>query len=242
MRATNPIGTGVKTLTISVASGPLPVISSAGTAAGVVGSAFRYQITATNSPTSYRVAGTLPAGLALNATTGLISGTPSAAVTSSVTIAATNVGGSGTKALTFTIQPRSASLANALEATSNSWTTSGNAVWKVITSGSYDGVDAARSGVIGNEQQSSMQTTVTGPITLSFRWKVDSESGYDFLRFNVDGVQKASISGNVAWQARNVSIPSGNHTVQWVYEKDYSEASGADAGFVDTVTIPRAAK
>ena len=71
-----------------------PVVTSATTAAGTVGAAFNYQITASNTPTSYIAIG-LPAGLTYNKTTGLITGTPTTAAISNVTFTATNAGGSG---------------------------------------------------------------------------------------------------------------------------------------------------
>ena len=82
-----------------------PVITSARTASGTVGSAFSYQITATNSPSSYGATG-LPAGLSVNSGTGLISGTPTTAATSTVTLSASNSGGTGTATLTLTIATR----------------------------------------------------------------------------------------------------------------------------------------
>ncbi|MGH8047114.1 MAG: beta strand repeat-containing protein, partial [Chthoniobacterales bacterium] len=103
--ATNAGGTGTAALAITITPPP-PVISSATTASGMVGTAFSYQITASNSPTSYGVTGTLPAGLSLNTSTGEISGTPSAAGTSNVTISATNAGGTDTEALAITIVPQ----------------------------------------------------------------------------------------------------------------------------------------
>jgi hypothetical protein len=78
-----------------------PVITSATTANGTAGTAFSYQITATNSPNSYAATG-LPAGLSVNAT-GLISGTPTAAGSSTVTLSATNSGGTGSATLTLTV-------------------------------------------------------------------------------------------------------------------------------------------
>ncbi len=101
--ATNAGGTGHATLTLTIAAAA-PAITSATSASGTVGSAFSYQITATNSPTSYSATG-LPAGLSVNTATGLISGTPTSAGTSTVTLGATNAGGTGTAALTLTIAP-----------------------------------------------------------------------------------------------------------------------------------------
>ena len=79
-----------------------PVITSATTASGTVGSAFSYQITALSSPASYEATG-LPAGLTVNSGTGLISGKPTAAGTSTVTLSATNSTGTGSATLTLTI-------------------------------------------------------------------------------------------------------------------------------------------
>jgi PKD repeat protein len=71
-------------------------------ATGTVGVAFNYQIVASNSPTSYEATG-LPAGLTLNAGTGLISGIPLAAGISTVAIKASNGYGIETATLTISI-------------------------------------------------------------------------------------------------------------------------------------------
>src|SRR5437763_904871 len=104
----------------SVLAAPKPVITSPLTATGQVGVAFSYQITATNSPTSYGATG-LPSGLTVNTSTGLISGTPAvgtdAASPYSVTISATNAGGTGSATLTLTIKPAPPVITSALTAT-----------------------------------------------------------------------------------------------------------------------------
>src|SRR6266498_6055489 len=84
------------------AAPPIPVINPPFTATGTVGVAFTYQITATNNPTSFN-ATPLPAGLGVNTTTGLISGTPTTAGVTTVTISATNQHGTGTATLVITI-------------------------------------------------------------------------------------------------------------------------------------------
>src|SRR5438874_5611346 len=113
--ATNSSGTGSATLTLTIKPPP-PVITSATTATGTVGVAFSYQITATNNPTSFNATG-LPAGLTINTTTGVICGTPTTAGTYTVTISATNAGGTGRATLTLTIKPPAPLITSALTAT-----------------------------------------------------------------------------------------------------------------------------
>jgi mono/diheme cytochrome c family protein len=97
-----------RTITLTVTQAP-PVISSPNMAAGTFGSAFSYQIVASNSPTSYG-ASNLPGGVTLNPMSGLISGTPTQTGTFPVTLTATNGGGSGNLALTVTIAQASQSI------------------------------------------------------------------------------------------------------------------------------------
>jgi hypothetical protein len=82
-----------------------------------------------------------------------------------------------------------------------------------------------------------LQTTVIGPGRLTFRWKVSSEPGYDFLTFFVNAAARASISGETDWQQMSFDIPHGEHTLKWVYSKDGSVSAGRDAGWVDEVTF-----
>jgi hypothetical protein len=86
----------------TTSGGSAPVITSSSTASGTVGTAFNYQITASNSPTSFSATG-LPAGLSVSTTTGAITGTPTASGTSTVTLGATNASGTGNLTLTLTV-------------------------------------------------------------------------------------------------------------------------------------------
>jgi alpha-tubulin suppressor-like RCC1 family protein len=126
-------------------------------------------------------------------------------------------------------------LPEALDTTNVPWTSSGTALWFGQTAVSHDGVDAARSGSIGDGQESILQTTLAGPAQLGFWWKVSSEASFDFLEFKLDGITQTSISGEVDWQQLSYAIPSGNHTFQWRYSKDPSRSEGQDAGWVDQV-------
>ena len=70
--------------------------------AATVGQPFIYQITATNHPTSYSASG-LPAGLSIDTATGIISGVPTTAVDSTLTLTATNADGTGSALTRLTV-------------------------------------------------------------------------------------------------------------------------------------------
>jgi hypothetical protein len=101
LSAVNAGGTGTAVLTLTMLPPP-PVILSALSATGTSGAAFNYQILATNGAASYGASG-LPAGLSVNTATGLISGTTTVTGSSSVTITASNAGGTGSASLALVI-------------------------------------------------------------------------------------------------------------------------------------------
>ncbi|HWN95273.1 MAG TPA: immunoglobulin domain-containing protein [Methylomirabilota bacterium] len=116
------------------------------------------------------------------------------------------------------------------------WTTTGSPPWIGSGSVSHDGVDAARSGAIGNSTSNSMSAVVSGPITLSFWWKVSSETN-DRLFFYVNGAEQGRISGEVDWQFKTVNLNSGNQTLKWTYFKNSGTTGGQDRGWVDQVSL-----
>src|SRR5438874_2742120 len=101
--------------------------------------------------------------------------------------------------LEFQSQAQSLSLAQALDATNLVWTTGGNTNWVAETDVTYDGVDAAQSGVIKTNQETWVQTTVVGPGTVSFWWYLDlgincPYNNLDFLQFYINDVLAARVS------------------------------------------------
>ena len=103
LTASNAGGDGTATLTINVQTNPnAPSITSDLIADGQINAAFSYQITA-NSPASYTAA-SLPAGLTINTSTGLISGTPTTSGTFNATITALNNFGSDVETLQIIIR------------------------------------------------------------------------------------------------------------------------------------------
>jgi len=92
-------------------TGSAPVITSSLTASGEVGTAFTYTVTATGGALYYTATG-LPAGLSINRTTGVISGTPTTGATTSVTIKAHNAYGADSETLVLTITAEPDDFAN----------------------------------------------------------------------------------------------------------------------------------
>ena len=87
-------------------TGGLPVVNSAAAATGSPGVPFSFTVSATQSPQSFSATG-LPPGLGINATTGVISGTPTTDGSYIVTVTVTNFVGSVTSNLTILVGPPS---------------------------------------------------------------------------------------------------------------------------------------
>jgi len=122
------------------------------------------------------------------------------------------------------------------------WEFGGNADWTITSSGAYEGTYAAKSGDIGDEQESVLMVTmeVINDDEISFYQNVSSESGYDYLRFYIDGTQKGEWAGTGSWTLQTYPVTAGEHTFKWAYEKDYSVSSGSDCGWIDYITFPAA--
>jgi uncharacterized delta-60 repeat protein len=85
-------------------SSNVPVVSSPSAVTGTTGSPLTFNVTGTNTPTSFSASG-LPPGLTINGTTGVISGTPTGTGTYTVAVTVTNGSGSSISSLTITVSP-----------------------------------------------------------------------------------------------------------------------------------------
>ena len=115
-----------------------------------------------------------------------------------------------------------------------SFNTDGDAPWFIDADGT------ARSGAVGDDQSSSLRTSVEGAGRLSFSWRTSSEDGYDRLCLFVDGAEAASVSGETDWADVAADIDGGGrHAVEWRYGKDGSVANGEDCGWLRDVAWER---
>jgi hypothetical protein len=108
---TGATGSASFTWTINSATGNTVTVTNPGNQTGTVGTAVSLQIHATDSASgqtlTYSATG-LPAGLSINASTGLITGTPTTAATNSTTVTAKDTtGATGSASFTWTINPAS---------------------------------------------------------------------------------------------------------------------------------------
>jgi uncharacterized repeat protein (TIGR01451 family) len=120
-------------------------VTNPGNQTGTVGTAVSLQIGASDSASgqtlTYSASG-LPAGLSINSTSGLISGTPSTAATYNTTVTATDTtGASGNAPFTWTVVPPTPDLAITDQAPSS--VMSGNTLTYTITATNSGGLDAS---------------------------------------------------------------------------------------------------
>ncbi len=104
--AAGAVGTATFAWTVTASSGRIVTVTNPGNQSSVNGAQVGLQITATDSVAStltYQASG-LPAGLSINASTGLISGTPTTSGSYTVTVTATDTAGvKGSASFSWTI-------------------------------------------------------------------------------------------------------------------------------------------
>jgi hypothetical protein len=201
-------------LNVSGSAGNTVTVTNPGSQTGTVGTAASVQIHASDSASgqtlTYSATG-LPAGLSINSSSGLISGTPTTAGTSSVTVKATDTtGASGSAAFSWTINPASSGCTAAQLLGNPGFETGTAAPWSASTgvvnnstsepphSGSWD----AWLDGYGSTHTDTLSQTVTVPTgcttaTLSFWLHVDTAETTTTTQYDKLTVQILNSSGTV---------------------------------------------
>ncbi|MBR7627542.1 tandem-95 repeat protein [Aeromonas popoffii] len=231
--ATNASGTSSPaTVTITV-SAPSISLSPTTLGNGSVGTSYSETLSASGgtAPYTYAItAGALPAGLSLNTSTGVISGTPSASGTSNLSVIATDANSaSGSQAYTLTIGAQ-APVANAVSATvaANS---SANPITLNITGGAASSVAVASAASHGTASASG--TSITYSPTAGF-------SGADSFTYTVTNASGTSSPATVTItvSAPSITLSPGslsNGSVGTSYSETLS-ASGGTAPYTYAIT------
>lgn len=120
------------------------------------------------------------------------------------------------------------------------WLNNGSSTWKIDNNVHYQGNFSARSGLITNNQVSTLKINVNlwqqGDI--SFAKKVSSQLNSDLLMFFIDGISQDIWSGNSDWSVVSYNLAVGNHQLEWEYVKDNSSFSGSDCAWLDNIVFP----
>jgi Putative Ig domain len=232
-------------------------VTNPGARTGTVGTSTSLQISASDSggaTLSYSASG-LPTGLSINASSGLISGTPSAAGTFTVTVTATDTtGASGSTGFTWTISGTGGScsgqkLANpGFESGTSGWTASSGVV---NTDGAHSrsGVGYAWLDGYGTTHTDTLSQTITIPAgcaaSLSY-WlfissaETSTTTAFDKITVSVNGSTVQSFSNlnkGSGYVQRSVSLSSfagQTVTVKWTGAEDSSLATSF---FVDDTAV-----
>jgi subtilisin family serine protease len=111
--------------------------------------------------------------------------------------------------------------------------------WELTDEASLSGNHSIRSGRIedGGESVLSLRHAFSEGRG-KFDLKVSTEGGWDALTFFIDGKQVSSWSGERDWQRFEFIVSEGEHLLEWVYVKDFSNSEGLDAVFMDNLDLP----
>jgi len=119
------------------------------------------------------------------------------------------------------------------------WLHAADSSWTITSSEQHAGSYSAQAGNIGDSETSTLKVTLDCESgTIAFYLKVSSESGFDYLTFYIDGVEKDKWSGEDDWAEMSFPVTAGTRTFEWSYSKDSSVSDNEDTAWIDDIVFP----
>ena len=111
--------------------------------------------------------------------------------------------------------------------------------WTVTKDLSYTGNYCAQSGLIGNNEITSLLIEVenTTEGTISFYYKISADKS-DYLVFYIDGELQDRWSDEIDWNKVTYDVPAGKHVFEWRYDKSPNGSAGEDRCWIDDIAFP----
>ena len=73
---------------------------------------------------------------------------------------------------------------------------------------------------------------------VTFKFRVDSETGFDGLSFQIDYDEwLGRVNTQLEWREATFAVARGSHQLQWVYQKDNSGDVGEDRAWLQIVEL-----
>ena len=118
-------------------------------------------------------------------------------------------------------------------------TTAGTYGWSTYNISSYNNcLKSNNKGISNSTARSILSFTVNQATTLTFGYKVSSESGYDKMTIKVDNnVICNGISGSTTKSSNSVSLVKGDHSITLEYTKDEKGDNNDDCGYIYNIAV-----
>jgi hypothetical protein len=229
------VHTASQSVTLNIVLNAALVIGTTTLPAGTTGSSYAVTLGSTGGTGSVKwsvVSGTLPLGIALNATTGVLSGTPTTAGTSTFTLGVTDsasVPNTVTQAYSLVVNPAppkvtAMSLPNAIAGSAYSQQLaytggSGTAAWTLSNGALPPGLTLSGSGLIaGTPTNPGAGATYTFSVTVTTGAQTSAAVQFQIVEPALPAVT-------------TLTLPSGNVGASYSHQLQYTGGSGATASW-----------